>query len=269
MSKSIKILLAIVFCGVKSASIADTVVGDQFYGVWSTAISTLPPKRQILNLSKDGGSWVQIDDEGHEKKFELSKEDISIENDLMTVYYRNNEKNYALKLILGGWSFGENKSIFGTVFMYKAEGNGLQLFNGMPISFDSGASRMPPQVFWSFFESDKVKHATASAIQQLEESLKKVDGIQIFEDEKTTLYSLERINSVITITQEGHYAYPSAVGLQESQRYPGTILTAAQYACDKKEFAKFYSDYNAELHRDRQEAEEYIEKLTKRKEVAN
>ena len=134
--------------------------------------------------------------------------------------------------------------------MYKRQDNGLQLFNGIFVSFNNGIKEISPQAFWSFFNSDEVKHTTVSAIRALEESLKKVDGIQIIGGEKAKIYSLERINAVITITQEGHSAYPSAVGFQQSQEHPGTIVTAAQYAGDEKEFSKFYGDYKDELRRE-------------------
>jgi len=64
---------------------AETIRGRGFYGKWSTASSILKPKRQILRLSKDGGRWVLIQDDGGKSNLELDREDISIKNDLLVV----------------------------------------------------------------------------------------------------------------------------------------------------------------------------------------
>ena len=269
MSRLFQIFLVVILGGATKFTLADTLVDDQFYGVWSTASSVLSPKRQILNLSKDGGSWILIDDAGKEEQLTLNKDNISIAYDLLTVLYRNDAQGYALKLVLEGWDIDNDKAIFGTVFMYREQNKVLQLFNGIPVSFKSGISQIPPQVFWSFFKSDEINLTNASAIQTMEESLIKINGIQINEGKKTKDYWLKRINSVITITQKGHPAYPSAIGFQLYQKQPDIIRTAAQYAGNKNEFTKFYNEYTSELRQQQRETEKYINNLIKRKDATN
>ncbi len=224
-----------------------TVSDDGFYGIWSTVSSILSPKRQILELSSSGGRWIRIRDNGEEKIFKLKKSDISIKEDLLIVDYKNSSGDLRLKLILAGWGSDDDKRIFGTVYLYRDHGNGLNLINGMPMSFKSGVDDIPPQQYWSFFSSPEIEQVDKGSIENLEDSLKTIKGISISEDTNTKTYSLDRIKSVISFTKSSEPSYPSAIGVRPSSNSSKPIATAGKYEDKEIEFREYYDSFLAEL----------------------
>jgi hypothetical protein len=224
-----------------------TISDEGFYGTWSTVSSILRPKRQVLELSSSGGRWIRIRDNGEEKIFQLKKSDISIKEDLLIVDYMNSSEDLRLKMVLAGWGSNDDKRIFGTVYLYNDHGNGLNLINGMPMSFKSGVNDMPPQQYWSFFSSPKIEKVDKGYIDNLEDSLKTIEGISISEDSNTKTYSLDRIKSVISFTKSSEPSYPSAIGIRPSSNNSKPIVTAGKYEDKEIEFREYYDYFLAEL----------------------
>jgi len=224
-----------------------TVSGEGFYGTWSTVSSILRPKRQVLELSPSGGRWIGMRDNGEENIFQLKKADISIKEVLLIVDYKNSGEDLRLKLVLAGWGSDDDKRIFGTAYLYRDHGNGLNLINGMPMSFKSGVNDMPPQQYWSFFTSPEIEKVNKGYIGNLEDSLKTIEGISISEDSNTRNYSLDRIKSVISFTKPSDPSYPSVIGIRPSSNSSNPIVTAGKYEDKEIEFREYYDSFLAEL----------------------
>jgi len=238
-----------------------TISDDGFYGTWSTVSSILRPKRQILELSSLGGRWIQIRDNGEEKILQLKKSDISIKEDLLIVDYKNSSEDLRLKLVLAGWGSDDDKRVFGTVYLYRDHGNGLNLINGMPMSFKSGVNDMPPQQYWSFFSFPEIEQVDKGYIDNLEDSLKSIEGISISEDSNTKNYSLDRIKSVISFTKESEPSFPSVIGIRPSSNYNKPIITVGKYEDKEIKFREYYDAFLAELDDVNKNAKKELEAL--------
>jgi hypothetical protein len=255
-------VLLLSLCIISSeVSASRTIVDQEFYGTWSTISSILQPKRQILELDSFGGRWISITDQGEKKVRKLNKSDISIKEDLLIIDYKKKDKDLRLKLVLAGWGSNDHKNIFGTVYLYRDHGNGLNLINGMPMSFESGTQNMPPQQFWSFFSGREIEKVEAGYIHKIEKGLKDIEGVIITESENSTDYSLENTKQIISITKKGKISYPSAIGLRPSSNFSERFITSGIFEGDDKEFKDFYDSYLADLETLNKETKEEMQKL--------
>lgn len=263
MSKFTAISLVILAC-IGQVLASTTVSNEDFYGVWSTSSSTLFPSRQILELSSEGGRWIQKNDLGEDRILLLDKTDISIDSDLLVVRFQKPGNKFGFKLVLGGWAIGNKKNIFGTVYMYENRGSGLTLYNGIPMHFASGIEQMPPQVFWSFFLESGPKRVNSGYITELASDLDNVAGIQTTDTPSTREYTLERISYTVSITKTDHPAHPAAIGIRKSPNDPAVVETAAKYEGEENLFKKHYNNYLETIEKQRQEARKYVEGLVER-----
>ncbi len=266
MIKLFGFVLLLLFSGY-SLSDARTVVDEDFYGIWSTASSSFHTKRQILELSSNGGRWIQRSDEGVDTVLILNQSAISINGDILTIDYKSQEKGVRLKLILGGWAVGKDKKIFGTVYLYSDRGAGSALYNGIPMSFESGTEHLPPQAFWSFFSGPAVERVEPSSVLELEKQLGEVEGVTISEGAEENVYFLKRIGASIFVTRPNSAAYPSAVGMWLSPGIRDSLETAALYAGDEEAFKKYYASFMGELETQKRDAAQYLEELVEQIEV--
>jgi hypothetical protein len=243
MIRLISISILLILASRESFSNSRTVEGNEFYDTWATTSSVVNPKRQVIEISPDGGRWIKRDNQGIEEVFILKKCDISIDGDILKVDYKDPKKEFRLKLILGGWAIGKNKNIFGTVYMYQEQGDGLSLFNGLSISFKNGTPKVIPKIFLSFFSPSKTQRVNSGFISKLEDDLAKLNGIYITESSDVKEYYLKEVEASISITKQGHPAHPAAIGIRLLTNSPGSISTIAKYEGNEAAFKKYYQAY--------------------------
>lgn len=242
-------------------SAGKTIVGQEFYGTWSTISSLLRPNRQILELDSSGGRWISIYDDGEERVSILKASNISIQEDLLIVDYINQKKDYRLKLVLAGWKTQKNKKIFGTIYHYSDFGEGLRLINGIPISFENGSENMPPKKFWEFFTGPEVEKVNSGYIIKLEKGLKEINDVKIIENEGSTGYILENLKYMISITKKGEPNYPSAIGVKPSSNHQAPLVTSGKYEGDDAEFKSYYKSFLNEIDTVNHVTQEKLRKL--------
>ncbi|RRC98052.1 hypothetical protein [Amphritea balenae] len=257
---SITSLFALLFFAVSWAHADGTIKGADFYGTWATTSSIATPKRQVFNISPKGGSWIRIDDQGNEDTVTLNESDISIDDDLLIVDYTDQKAGWRAKYVLGGWSRGQYKAIFGTVFMYG--GNELDLFNGLPISFRNGTEHLPPQEVWAFFSNPGIIKSEPGSIASLTQALEALAGVEISETETTKDFLFRKFRAVISISKEGHQAHPSAIGFWPSRGNPTEIDFAGKFENDQAAFSNYYTEFQEEANRIKDEsAQQLIEQV--------
>ena len=269
MIRLISISLLLIIASRESFSNSRTVVGNEFYDTWATTTSVVNPKRQVIEISLDGGRWIKRDNQGIEEVFILKRNDISIDEDILKVDYKDPEKEFRLKLILGGWAIGKNKNIFGTVYMYQDSGNGLSLLNGLPISFKNSTPRVIPKTFLTFFSPSKKQRVNSGFISKLEEDLAKVSGISITESSDAKEFYLNELEAAISITKQGNPAHPSAIGVRLLTNSPGSISTIAKFEGDELAFKKYYKAYLDNFDKQKIEALRVIREVVEELDTEN
>jgi len=246
MSKTLRAFVLVLACLPSLSWAGTTISGSEFYGVWSTANSAFYPKRQILDIRPNGGTWTRIEDDGREEVLNLLGNSVQIDEDLLQVDYRDDESGVRFRLILAGWRLKDKSSIFGTVYLYQNQGDGIQLFNGIPIQFRDGTEQLPPQPFWEFFLGEDTQRVSRADIEGLADSLRRVDGVVISEDDDFVAFNLARIGSDIFLTKQGHAAHPAAIGISVSQA-EGSMSVYAKYAGEKSAFDDFYGNFLSDI----------------------
>jgi hypothetical protein len=116
----------------------ETLIGNGFYGKWYTSTSSMNPRNQILTIDANYLSeWEFTYDDGKKRLLKINKKNIVISGDLIIVEYIDPENEFKLKMVLAGWSYREEKSLFGMVYTYSySESNKvMHLDNGLPIFF--------------------------------------------------------------------------------------------------------------------------------------
>jgi len=269
MIRLISISILLIIASRESFSNSRTVVGNEFYDTWATTSSVVNPKRQVIEISLDGGRWIKRDNQGIEEVFIINRNDISIDDDILKVDYKDPKKEFRLKLILGGWAIGKNKNIFGTVYMYQDRGNGLSLFNGLPISFKNGTPKVIPKTFLSFFSPSKTQRVNSGFISKLEEDLAKVNGISITDSSDAKEYYLKELEAAISITKQGNPAHPSAIGIRLLTSSPGSISTIAKFEGDEAAFKKYYKAYLDNFDKQKIEALREIREVLEERDTEN
>ncbi len=217
------LIVHLIFLSEIVLAVGDTIVDDGFYGDWSTLSSVFSTQRQILKLYASGGKWIFIDDDGNESEYTLEKNDVEISDDLLVVDYRDPDGKFRRKLVLAGWGINNDRKIFGTVYLYSDMGEGLTLFNGIPIIFDSGLESMPLQIIWEYFSEPENQHVDESYIENLEKALANEPGISASEHSDEIAYSvLDTMTSLVFTKPKhpAHPAHPAAIGFRQNMRDP-------------------------------------------------
>ncbi len=239
-----KFLVTILGLLIVRISCAATIIDEDFYGTWSTTSSYYGASRQILELTRDGGHWIQIQDSGEEQVVDLKRADITIEGDVLQVNYVGPEKAYKYKIILSGWESAQVKRMFGTSYLYKDHGEGLNLINAFPVTFTAGVEQLPPQSFWSLFLGEGIHEVSEEYLASLEVSVREIAGISHDETELTNSYVLDRIKSHMIFTKPAHEAHPALIGIVMIDNPDNPVFALGRYAGSKLEFLSFYAKYN-------------------------
>lgn len=239
-----------------------TIKGSDFYDTWATTSSIATPKRQIFHISSKGGSWIRIDDQGNEETITLNESDIFINDDLLIINYTDQRSGWRAKHVLGGWSSGQYKAIFGTIFMYG--GDELNLFNGLPISFRNGTEHLPPQAVWAFFSNPGIVKSESGSIVALAHALEAIPGVEVSETETTKDFQFSKFRAAISISKEGHETHPSAIGVWPSRRNSAEHEFAGRFENDQAAFQKYYREFQEEVNRIKTEAMQQVIKQVER-----
>ncbi len=244
------------------ASQGRTIVGDEFLGKWTTNSSVGLAKRQVLELFEDySGTWTLIKDDGTKTELALAGSDIQITDDLLVIEYNDPKGSYKNKLVVAGWRLPSAKMIFGMLYLYGDNGAGVQLFNGVPITFEFGSEQMPPQVFWSFFTTGDSRRVTEGEFESLRSQLKKVEGIRYESDDEFEVFYLARVRSSIQLTKPSHKAHPSAMGVRIRPRSRTQFEIAGQYAGSEAKFKESYAQFIAEAEKVKKDSEERAQQM--------
>jgi len=227
---------------------SDTLLGEDFYGEWSTSNSYLKPKRQILNINKDGGSWTRINEEGDHEVVMLDSSNIDISDDVLTFSYLDEKNKIKFKYIFSGWKVGNDKKMFGTVYLYQYRIDRYQLFNAYPVSYKSGIDKIPNQVFWRYFRSPKLEKVDPEFIIKLEHDLNKVANIEISQDDLWVMYHIPTLGKSIYISRATNPVHPAAIGYFGFDHKSNKVQIFSKYTGQKSEFKKYESKFKSDIN---------------------
>jgi hypothetical protein len=229
-------------------SVSDTLLGEDFYGEWSTANSYLKPKRQIFNISENGGDWTRINEEGDHEVVILDSDDISVAGDVLTFSYIDESRKIKFKYILAGWKVNKDKRMFGTVYLYQYRIDKYQLFNAYPVSYENGIESIPNQVFWKYFRGPKLEKVDTKFISNLEGDLKRVDSIEIYQDDLWVMYHHPALKKSIYISRGNNPVHPSAIGYFGFDENTRKIKVFSKYTGSESEFKKYENEFKSDMN---------------------
>lgn len=260
---SLILIVHFIFSSEIVLAVGDTIVDDGFYGEWSTLSSAFSTQRQILKLYASGGKWIFIEDDGNESEYTLEKNDVEISDDLLVIDYRAPDGKFRRKLVLAGWGINNDRKIFGTVYLYSDMGEGLTLFNGIPIIFDSGLESMPLQIIWEYFSEPEKQRVDESYIENLEKALANEPGVSASEHSDEIAYSVPDTMTSLVFTKPKHPAHPAAIGFRQNMRDPTRLDLVGKYAGSKEEFLKLKATYENGIEELKRQIDIRIEKALK------
>lgn len=229
-------------------SVSDTLLGEDFYGEWSTANSYLKPKRQILSISKKGGSWTRINEEGSHEIVIVNRDEISISDDVLTFSYIDEIRKIKFKFILAGWKVNKDKRMFGTVYLYQYRIDQYQLFNAYPVSYEDGIESIPNQVFWKYFRSPKLEKVDTKYISNLEADLKEVNNIEIYQDDLWVMYHHAALKKSIYISRDTNPVHPAAIGFFCFNEKSNKVKIFSKYTGSESVFLQHESQFKKDIN---------------------
>lgn len=229
-------------------SVSDTLLDEDFYGEWSTANSYLKPKRQVLSISKKGGSWTRINAEGNHEIAIVNGGDISISDDVLTFSYIDEIRKIKFKFILAGWKVNKDKRMFGTVYLYQYRIDQYQLFNAYPVSYESGIESIPNQVFWEYFRRPKLEKVDAKFISNLLGDLKEVDDIEVYQDDLWVMYHDPALKKSIYISRDANPVHPAAIGYFGFNEKSNKVKIFSKYTGSESDFLKYESQFRSDIN---------------------
>ena len=226
----------------------DTLLEEDFYGEWSTVNSYLKPERQILNINKNGGNWTRINEEGDYEVVMLNSNNIDISDDVLTFNYRDEERKIEFKFIFSGWKVGNDKRMFGTVYLYQYRIDKYQLFNAYPVSYENGVDKIPNQVFWRYFRAPKLEKVDVEFIINLERDLKKIADIKITQDDLWVMYHLPTLEKSIFISRASNPVHPAAIGYLGFDGKSKEVKLFSKYTGQESKFKKYESKFKSDVN---------------------
>jgi hypothetical protein len=228
--------------------LTDTLVGGDFYGQWSTTNSYLKPERQILDINKDQSNWIRIGEDGEFKIVKLDSRNIDISDDVLTFSYRDKERKIEFKFIFSGWKVGDDKRMFGTVYLYQYRIDKYQLFNAYPVSYENGVDKIPNQVFWRYFRAPKLEKVDVEFIINLERDLKEIADIEIVQESLWVMYHMPTIEKSIFISRASNPVHPAAIGYFGFDENSNKVQVSSKYTGNESEFKKYESEFKSDMN---------------------
>ena len=123
-------VLLILFSGVAFA--AENLDRDDYKGEWKSNYAAVESEKQILRISLEALSVFERHFEGNDSQV-LSTEKYEFIDDLFIITFHSPGNVFSYKLALSGWKSSKQKTLHGSMFMYRSE---IQ-FNMLPVSFVS------------------------------------------------------------------------------------------------------------------------------------
>ena len=202
----------------------------------------------MIKINNDQSNWIRIGEDGESKSVKLDSRNRDISDDVLTFSYRDEEREIEFKFIFSGWKVGNEKRMFGTVYLYQYRIDKYQLFNAYPVSYENGIESIPNQVFWKYFRSPKLEKVDSKFISNLEDDLKGVDKIDIYQDDLWVMYHHPALKKSIYISRDDNPVHPAAMGYFGFDENTRKVKVFSKYTGSESEFMKYENKFKSDMN---------------------
>lgn len=233
------------FCFLPLLALGKTITSELVVGEW---IGTGPDSNQRLSIAENfEGIWT----------IKLDGQNVSTRN-IKTVQFQDFfvldakiDGQLVEKIVLSGWQYESGEALIGTRYLYHAPNKDLEIFNGIPISFQRKRTYENSRVV-RFLTEPLEKRVSEKEFFAFLEEFKNSPALETNSTASYTIYGSPSVGN-IAVTKSDHPAYPAMLSitsiptLEDWQPDIESIVLLGRYAGSRSEFLKWRAEFGTEL----------------------